>query len=98
MRRLCRRRRCWRAGCKERENIKAEVAENTEFAERRAKRRKEERLGQNPPLRNLTMLSYEQARNKIIEQVGKRRGPRETAVVSVWDALGLVLAQEVKTD
>src|SRR5258708_7108389 len=44
------------------------------------------------------MLSYEQARNKIIEEVGKRRGPRATAIVSVWEALGLVLAQEVKTD
>jgi len=44
------------------------------------------------------MLSYEQARNKVIEQVGKRKGPRATAVTSVWDALGLVLAQEVKTD
>ncbi len=44
------------------------------------------------------MLSYEQARNKVIEQVGKRKGPRATAVMSVWDALGLVLAQEVKTD
>src|SRR5229473_4183244 len=44
------------------------------------------------------MLSYEQARNKVIEEVGKRKGPRATAVVSVWDALGLVLAQEVKTD
>jgi molybdopterin molybdotransferase len=44
------------------------------------------------------MLSYEQARNKVIEQVAKRRGPRATAVVSVWDALGLVLAQEVQTD
>ena len=44
------------------------------------------------------MLSYEQARNKVVEQVAKRRGPRATAVVSVWDALGLVLAQEVKTD
>jgi molybdopterin molybdotransferase len=44
------------------------------------------------------MLSYEQARNKVIEQVGKRKGPRATAVVSVWDALGLVLAQEVRTD
>ncbi len=44
------------------------------------------------------MLSYEQARNKVIEQVGKRKGPRATAVVSVWDALGMVLAQEVKTD
>jgi molybdopterin molybdotransferase len=44
------------------------------------------------------MLSYEQARNTVIEEVGKRKGPRATAVVSVWDALGLVLAQEVKTD
>ncbi len=44
------------------------------------------------------MLSYEQARNKVIEEVGKRKGPRATAVVSVWEALGLVLAQEVKTD
>jgi molybdopterin molybdotransferase len=44
------------------------------------------------------MLSYEQARNKVIEEVGKRRGTRASAVVSVWEALGLVLAQEVKTD
>jgi len=44
------------------------------------------------------MLSYEQARNKVIEEIGKKRGPRATAVVSVWDALGLVLAQEVRTD
>jgi molybdopterin molybdotransferase len=44
------------------------------------------------------MLSYEQARNNVIEEVGKRRGPPATAVVSVWDALGMVLAQEVKTD
>ncbi len=44
------------------------------------------------------MLSYEQARNKVIEQVGKKRGPRATSVLSVWDALGLVLAQDVKTD
>ncbi len=44
------------------------------------------------------MLNYEQARNKVIEQVGKKRGPRAAIGVSVWDALGLVLAQEVKTD
>ncbi len=44
------------------------------------------------------MLSYEQARSKVIEEVGKRKGPRATTVVSVWDALGLVLAQEVRTD
>ena len=44
------------------------------------------------------MLSYEQARNKVIEEVGKRRGTRAGAIVSVWEALGLVLAQNVKTD
>jgi molybdopterin molybdotransferase len=44
------------------------------------------------------MLSYDQARNKVIEEVGKKKRPRATTVVSVWDALGLVLAQEVKTD
>lgn len=44
------------------------------------------------------MLSYEEARRKVIEQVGKMRGPRASESVSVWDALGLVLAEEVKTD
>jgi molybdopterin molybdotransferase len=44
------------------------------------------------------MLSYEQARQKVIEEIGRRTGPRATAGVSVWNALGLVLAQEVKTD
>jgi molybdopterin molybdotransferase len=44
------------------------------------------------------MFSYEQARNTVIEQVGKKRGPRAIASVSLWDALGFVLAQEVRTD
>ena len=44
------------------------------------------------------MLTFQEARGKVIEQVGKRKGPRTTTVVSVWDALGLVLAQEVRTD
>ena len=44
------------------------------------------------------MLTYELARNKVIEQVGKRTGSHTTAIVGVWDALGMVLAQEVKTD
>src|SRR5258708_36600251 len=44
------------------------------------------------------MLTFEEARRKVIEQVGQKRGPRATAVVSVWEALGLVLAQAVKTD
>src|SRR5438309_10460280 len=44
------------------------------------------------------MLTFEEARGKIIEQVGKKKGPRAITTVSVWDAPGLVLAQEVKTD
>src|SRR5256886_1427958 len=44
------------------------------------------------------MLSHEEARRKVIEQVGKMGGPHARASVSVWNALGLVLAQEVKTD
>lgn len=44
------------------------------------------------------MLTFEEARQKVIDQVGKKRGPRATMRASVWDALGLVLAQEIKTD
>ena len=44
------------------------------------------------------MLTFEEARRKVIEQAGKMRGPRASSTVSVWDALGLVLTQEVKTD
>ena len=44
------------------------------------------------------MLTYEQARRVVIDQVQAKKGPRPTANVSVWDALGYVLAQEVKTD
>jgi len=44
------------------------------------------------------MLSYEQARQIVIEQVGKKHGPRGGEIVSVWDALGRVLAQEVLAD
>lgn len=44
------------------------------------------------------MLTFEEARRKVIKQVGKMRRPHASASVSVWDALGLVLAQEVKTD
>jgi molybdopterin molybdotransferase len=44
------------------------------------------------------MLSYEEARRTVIEQIGKKRGPRAVGTVDVWNALGLVLAQEVKTD
>jgi molybdopterin molybdotransferase len=44
------------------------------------------------------MLTYEQARRTVIDQVEKARGPRATATLSVWDALGFVLAEEIKTD
>lgn len=44
------------------------------------------------------MLTFEEARRKVIEQVAKKLGPRANTTVSVWDALGLVLAKEVKTD
>jgi len=44
------------------------------------------------------MLTYEQARRTVVEQAQKIARPRATATVSVWDALGFVLAQEVKTD
>ena len=44
------------------------------------------------------MLTYEQARRAVINQVEKARGPRATANLSVWDALGFVLAEEIKTD
>jgi molybdopterin molybdotransferase len=44
------------------------------------------------------MLTFEEARRKVIERVGKMRGPRASGGVSVWDALGFVLAQEIKTD
>ncbi|HXJ04796.1 MAG TPA: gephyrin-like molybdotransferase Glp [Candidatus Acidoferrum sp.] len=44
------------------------------------------------------MLTYEQARQKVIEQVGEKKGPRATEQVRVGDALAYVLAQEVKTD
>src|SRR5690349_12943241 len=44
------------------------------------------------------MLTYQQARRTVIEQLEKARCPRATANISVWDALGFVLAEEVKAD
>lgn len=44
------------------------------------------------------MLSYEEARITIIEKVGEHRGPRATEQLRLGDALGYVLAQDVKTD
>jgi molybdopterin molybdotransferase len=44
------------------------------------------------------MLTYEQARRTVIDQVARTKGPRATASLSVWNALGFILAEEVKTD
>jgi molybdopterin molybdotransferase len=44
------------------------------------------------------MLTYEQARQTIIEKVGAKKGPHTTELLRLGDALGYVLAQEVKTD
>ena len=44
------------------------------------------------------MLTFEEARRKVIEQLETRKGPRATEQLRVGDALGYVLAQEVKTD
>ena len=96
MRRLCRRGRCWRGGCKKKELTQS--SQSTQRTQRRAAKRTE-RAGLKPGTHtNFPMLSYEQARQIVIEEIGKRRGPRATASVSVWEALGLVSAQEVKTD
>jgi molybdopterin molybdotransferase len=44
------------------------------------------------------MLTYDQARQAVIDQVQKKKNPRASANVSLWDALGYVLADEIKTD
>jgi molybdopterin molybdotransferase len=44
------------------------------------------------------MLTYQEARRAVVEEVARAKGPRVTAIVSVWDALGFVLAEEVRTD
>src|SRR5882757_2146857 len=44
------------------------------------------------------MLIYDQALLTVIEQAEKAKGPRATATLTVWDALGFVLAEEIKTD
>jgi molybdopterin molybdotransferase len=44
------------------------------------------------------MFTYQQARRKVIEQVRSAKSARPVSNLSVWDALGFVLAQEIKTD
>jgi len=44
------------------------------------------------------MLTYQEARRIVIEKVGAKQRPLSTEMRSVYDALGFVLAQEVRTD
>jgi molybdopterin molybdotransferase len=44
------------------------------------------------------MLTYEQARRTVIDHVKVKTSPRATANVSLWDALGYVLVQDLKAD
>jgi molybdopterin molybdotransferase len=44
------------------------------------------------------MLTYEQARQTVVDQIGEKKGPHSTAVVNIWESLGFVLAQQIKTD
>jgi molybdopterin molybdotransferase len=44
------------------------------------------------------MLTHEQARQAVIEHLQTKKSPRATTVVSVWEALGYVLAQNIQTD
>jgi molybdopterin molybdotransferase len=44
------------------------------------------------------MLTYEQARQTVIDQFTQKKGPRSTTVVNIWESLGFVLAQQIKTD
>jgi molybdopterin biosynthesis enzyme len=47
---------------------------------------------------SLAMLTYDQARQAVIDEVSKKKGPRATAPVHIWDAAGYVLAQEIKAE
>jgi molybdopterin molybdotransferase len=44
------------------------------------------------------MLTYEQARRTVIDEAAKAKSPRSLASISVWDALGFILAEEIRTD
>ena len=44
------------------------------------------------------MLTYQQARQTVIAKVTEVKAAPATASISVWDALGLVLAEELKAD
>jgi molybdopterin molybdotransferase len=44
------------------------------------------------------MLTYDQARQTVVGQIGEKKGPYSTTVVNIWESLGFVLAQQIKTD
>ena len=44
------------------------------------------------------MLTFEQARQEVISQISKAKPPTATVNLSVWDALGYVLAQDLIAD
>ena len=44
------------------------------------------------------MLRFEEARQRIIDEAGRRKAPLETHLLPVPDSLGSVVAQEVRTD
>jgi molybdopterin molybdotransferase len=44
------------------------------------------------------MVTYEQARQTVIDHLKTKKSPRATTVVNIWDALGCVRAQQIKTD
>jgi len=44
------------------------------------------------------MLTFEQARNEVITQISKTKRAPATVNLSVWDALGYVLAQDLTAD
>ncbi len=45
-----------------------------------------------------SMLTYDQARQSVIDEVTKKKGPRATAAVNIWESIGYVLAQEIKAE
>ena len=44
------------------------------------------------------MLRFEDARLLVIEEAGRQVGSAKTITKNVWEALGFVLAQEIRTD
>src|ERR1700682_4295000 len=44
------------------------------------------------------MLTFEQARLEVISQISKAKPPTTTVNLSVWDALGYILAQDLIAD